>query len=133
MCIYLKLILTVHALLFLRGEGGSTEEEVCSVVHVVLTVHVQSGDLQSFCSMQVTVQMIFFFSSRYGNPEELKELIDIAHREGIVVLLDVVHSHASNNVLDGLNQFDGTNSCYFHDGHRGTHSLWDSRLFDYTQ
>ena len=68
--------------------------------------------------MQVTVQMIFFFSSRYGNPEELKELIDIAHREGIVVLLDVVHSHASNNVLDGLNQFDGTNSCYFHDGHR---------------
>nr|KAG5695432.1 hypothetical protein BaRGS_033557 [Batillaria attramentaria] len=52
---------------------------------------------------------------------------------GITVLLDVVHSHASKNVVDGLNQFDGTNSCYFHDGGRGNHDLWDSRLFNYTE
>ena len=43
-----------------------------------------------------------------GTPEDLMELIDTAHGAGIVVLLDVVHSHASKNVLDGLNQFDGT-------------------------
>jgi 1,4-alpha-glucan branching enzyme len=71
--------------------------------------------------------------SRYGTPEELKELIDIAHAHGLFVLLDVVHSHASKNVLDGLNQFDGTNSCFFHDGPRGEHSLWDSRLFNYSE
>jgi glycosidase len=71
--------------------------------------------------------------SRYGTPEELKELIDIAHGHGLYVMLDVVHSHASKNVLDGLNQFDGTNSCYFHDGARGEHSLWDSRLFNYSE
>jgi 1,4-alpha-glucan branching enzyme len=71
--------------------------------------------------------------SRYGTPEELKELIDTAHAHGLYVLLDVVHSHASKNVLDGLNQFDGTNSCYFHDGVRGEHSLWDSRLFNYSE
>ncbi|XP_033127003.1 1,4-alpha-glucan-branching enzyme-like, partial [Anneissia japonica] len=45
--------------------------------------------------------------------------------------LDVVHSHAAKNVLDGLNQLDGTDSCFFHSGHRGVHNLWDSRLFDY--
>jgi 1,4-alpha-glucan branching enzyme len=71
--------------------------------------------------------------SRYGTPEELKEMIDIAHAHGLYVLLDVVHSHASKNVLDGLNQFDGTNSCFFHDGARGEHSLWDSRLFNYSE
>jgi 1,4-alpha-glucan branching enzyme len=52
---------------------------------------------------------------------------------GIYVLLDVVHSHASKNTLDGLNEFDGTTSCYFHDGPKGSHPLWDSRLFNYSE
>lgn len=78
------------------------------------------------------VTSFYAVSSRYGNPEELKELIDVAHSHGLVVLLDVVHSHASKNVLDGLNQFDGTDSCFFHGGARGEHTLWDSRLFNYS-
>ena len=32
-----------------------------------------------------------FYNSRFGNPEELKELIDAAHGLGFSVLLDVVH------------------------------------------
>ncbi|XP_014673654.1 PREDICTED: 1,4-alpha-glucan-branching enzyme-like [Priapulus caudatus] len=72
-------------------------------------------------------------SSRFGTPEELKEMIDAAHGMGIFVMLDIVHSHASKNVLDGLNQFDGSNTCFFHDGPRGVHDLWDSRCFDYAQ
>lgn len=79
------------------------------------------------------VTSFFAASSRYGTPDGLKRLIDTAHSYGIYVLLDVVHSHACKNVLDGLNQFDGTNSCFFHDGPRGEHYLWDSRLFDYNQ
>lgn len=79
------------------------------------------------------VTSFFAASSRFGTPDELKYLIDKAHSLGLYVLLDVVHSHACKNVLDGLNQFDGTNSCFFHDGPRGEHSLWDSRLFDYNQ
>lgn len=59
------------------------------------------------------------------------ELIDTAHGMGLTVLLDVVHSHASKNVEDGLNMFDGTDACYFHGGAKGTHELWDSRLFNY--
>ncbi|XP_073719621.1 1,4-alpha-glucan-branching enzyme [Misgurnus anguillicaudatus] len=78
------------------------------------------------------VTSFFAASSRYGTPEELKELIDVAHSLGIVVLLDVVHSHASNNTEDGLNKFDGSDSCFFHSGPRGVHSLWDSRLFNYS-
>ncbi|XP_067137870.1 1,4-alpha-glucan-branching enzyme [Centruroides vittatus] len=79
------------------------------------------------------VTNFFAASSRYGTPDELKHLIDVAHSHGIFVLLDVVHSHASKNVYDGLNEFDGTKGCFFHDGPRGEHTLWDSRLFDYTQ
>ena len=75
----------------------------------------------------------YFPCSRYGNPEELKELVDVAHGMGITVLLDVVHSHASKNTVDGLNKFDGSDACYFHGSGRGFHSLWDSRLFNYTE
>eukprot|EP00117_Sycon_ciliatum_P046232 scpid13332/ scgid33137/ 1,4-alpha-glucan-branching enzyme; Brancher enzyme; Glycogen-branching enzyme len=79
------------------------------------------------------ITSFFAASSRYGTPSELQRLVDVAHGHGLVVLLDIVHSHASKNVQDGLNQFDGTNTCYFHDGARGEHSLWDSRLFNYQQ
>ncbi|VDL65493.1 unnamed protein product [Nippostrongylus brasiliensis] len=70
---------------------------------------------------------------RSGPPDDVKYLVDKAHSYGLTILLDVVHSHASKNVADGLNQWDGTDGGYFHSGARGTHSLWDSRLFDYTQ
>lgn len=84
-----------------------------------------------YASFGYQINSFFAASSRYGSPEELKELIDTAHGMGIVILLDVVHSHASKNVLDGLNEFDGTDSCYFHGGPKGKHELWDSRLFNY--
>uniref|UniRef100_A0A8C6D2E8 1,4-alpha-glucan-branching enzyme n=1 Tax=Moschus moschiferus TaxID=68415 RepID=A0A8C6D2E8_MOSMO len=84
-----------------------------------------------YASFGYQITSFFAASSRYGTPEELKELVDTAHSMGITVLLDVVHSHASKNSEDGLNMFDGTESCYFHYGPRGTHILWDSRLFDY--
>ncbi|CAI2723355.1 unnamed protein product [Schistosoma spindalis] len=86
-----------------------------------------------YASFGYQVTSFFAASSRFGTPEELRSMVDEAHRLGIVVLLDVVHSHASKNTNDGLNQFDGTNACYFHDLGRGTHELWDSRLFNYTE
>uniref|UniRef100_A0A674GQB7 1,4-alpha-glucan branching enzyme n=1 Tax=Taeniopygia guttata TaxID=59729 RepID=A0A674GQB7_TAEGU len=84
-----------------------------------------------YASFGYQVTSFFAASSRYGTPDDLKEMIDVAHSMGITVLLDVVHSHASKNSEDGLNQFDGTDSCFFHSGYRGNHQLWDSRLFDY--
>ncbi|KAK5868918.1 hypothetical protein PBY51_009891 [Eleginops maclovinus] len=85
-----------------------------------------------YASFGYQVTSYFAASSRYGTPEELKQMIDVAHSMGIVVLLDVVHSHASKNTEDGLNQFDGSDSCFFHSPPRGEHKLWDSRLFNYS-
>ena len=78
-------------------------------------------------------QVANFFapSSRFGTPDELKSLIDRAHELGLWVLLDIVHSHAVKNELEGLSRFDGTYTQYFHAGGRGDHPVWDSRLFDY--
>ncbi|XP_006612792.1 1,4-alpha-glucan-branching enzyme isoform X2 [Apis dorsata] len=84
-----------------------------------------------YASFGYQVTSFYAASSRYGTPEELKQLIDTAHQYGLYVLLDVVHSHASKNTLDGLNMFDGTDGCFFHSGNRGHHPLWDSRLFNY--
>ena len=77
------------------------------------------------------VANFFAVSSRFGTPEELKELIDTAHSLGIRVLLDIVHSHAVSNEAEGLSRFDGTDYLYFHRGERGKHPAWDSRCFDY--
>ena len=80
------------------------------------------------------VTNFFAVSSRSGTPEDLKYLIDKAHSLGLRVLMDVVHSHASNNVTDGLNGYDvgqSSQESYFHTGDRGYHQLWDSRLFNY--
>ena len=77
------------------------------------------------------VANFFAVSSRFGTPEELKELIDAAHGLGIRVLLDIVHSHSVSNEAEGLSRFDGTDYLYFHRGERGKHPAWDSRCFDY--
>lgn len=34
-------------------------------------------------------------------------------------MIDIVHSHASSNIDDGINQWDGTDSMYFHGGGKG--------------
>ncbi|MBE0640573.1 MAG: alpha amylase C-terminal domain-containing protein, partial [Bacteroidales bacterium] len=58
-------------------------------------------------------------------------LIHDAHEMGIAVIMDVIHSHTVKNTNEGINQFDGSESLYFHPGERGVHPDWDSRLFDY--
>ncbi len=84
-----------------------------------------------YASFGYHVSNFFAASSRFGTPEDLKYLIDCAHGAGLRVFIDLVHSHAVKNVLDGLNQFDGTGHHYFHEGSRGDHDAWDSKLFDY--
>ena len=77
------------------------------------------------------VSNFFAVSSRFGTPEELKELIDTAHKMGIAVLLDLVHSHAASNVSEGLAEFDGTDYQFFHSGKKGSHPAWGTKLFNY--
>jgi len=77
------------------------------------------------------VSSFFAASSRFGTPDDLKMLIDEAHGAGLAVFMDIVHSHAVSNEIEGLSRFDGTAYQYSHDGPRGRHELWDSRCFDY--
>lgn len=77
------------------------------------------------------VSNFFAPSSRFGTPEELKELIKAAHGMGIAVILDIVHSHTVKNIDEGINEFDGSDHQYSHPGSRGEHPQWDSKLFDY--
>ncbi|MCI1648578.1 MAG: alpha amylase C-terminal domain-containing protein [Bacteroides sp.] len=77
------------------------------------------------------VSNFFAASSRYGTPDELKELIDTAHGLGISVIMDIVHSHAIKNEIEGLGNFAGDPNQYFYPGPRHEHPAWDSLCFDY--
>jgi 1,4-alpha-glucan branching enzyme len=64
---------------------------------------------------------------------------------GISVIMDLIHGyasffsfligsrHSSKNAFDGLNQFDGTGYQYFHEGEKGDHKQWGSKLFNYSK
>jgi 1,4-alpha-glucan branching enzyme len=77
------------------------------------------------------VSNFFAVSSRFGTPDELKELIDFAHSKGLQVIMDIVHSHAVKNEVEGISRYDGSEYQFFHAGERGQHPAWDSRCFDY--
>ena len=77
------------------------------------------------------VSNFFAASSWFGHPEDLKYLVNRAHKLGIRVLLDLVHSHAVKNTAEGINMFDGTVWQFFHDGEKGEHPAWGTKCFDY--
>ena len=104
---------------YIRGLGYNT----------VLLMAIQEHPYYASFGYQVT--NYFAASSWYGDPEELKYLVNKAHELGMYVLLDVVHSHASANANEGLNGLDGTDHQYFLSGDRGWHPAWKTRLFDY--
>ncbi len=77
------------------------------------------------------VSNFYALSSRFGTPEEFKELVDAAHAAGIAVVMDIVHSHSVDNEAEGLSLFDGRDDLYFYSGPQGRHPAWGSRCFDY--
>ncbi len=77
------------------------------------------------------VANFYAVSSRFGTPEEFKELVDEAHRLGLRVIIDLVHSHSVKNVAEGLAEIDGSRKTYFHEGERSEHAAWDSLCFNY--
>jgi 1,4-alpha-glucan branching enzyme len=77
------------------------------------------------------VSSFFAPSSRFGTPDDLKHLIDEAHGMGLAVIMDIVHSHAVKNEVEGLGKYDGTRYQFFHEGGKGEHPAWDSYCFNY--
>ena len=77
------------------------------------------------------VSSFYAASSWFGKPEDLKYLVNKAHKLGLRVLLDVVHSHAVKNTAEGINMFDGTTWQFFHDNEKGDHPAWGTKCFNY--
>ena len=84
-----------------------------------------------YASFGYQVSSLFAVSSRFGSPDGFKALVDAAHGLGLRVIIDLVHSHAAPNEVEGLSRFDGSAYQYFHEGPRGMHSAWGTRCFDY--
>ncbi|HMI78398.1 MAG TPA: 1,4-alpha-glucan branching protein GlgB [Ferruginibacter sp.] len=69
-------------------------------------------------------------TSRFGTPDEFKDLIDAFHREDIGVILDWVPSHFPYDA-HGLFMFDGTHTYEYADMSKGYHPDWNSYIFNY--
>lgn len=69
-------------------------------------------------------------TGRYGDPDDLKYLVDTLHQAGIGVFLDWVPSHFPMDP-HGLASFDGTPLFEHGDPKRGYHPDWKSAIFDY--
>ncbi|MFD6699350.1 MULTISPECIES: 1,4-alpha-glucan branching protein GlgB [unclassified Microbacterium] len=67
---------------------------------------------------------------RYGEPDDLKHLIDRLHQAGIGVIIDWVPGHFPKDAF-ALARFDGE-AVYEHpDPRRGEHRDWGTLIFDY--
>jgi 1,4-alpha-glucan branching enzyme len=116
------------------GTFNEFREQVLPLIHKAGYNTIQLMAIQEhpyYGSFGYHVSNFYAVSSRFGDPLELKRLIDEAHGMGIAVIMDLVHSHAVKNVNEGLAELDGTGYQYFHSGFRREHVAWDSLCFDY--
>ena len=134
------LIYEAHVGMAQDREGIGTYREFADVVlprirelgyNTVQLMAIQEHPYYGSFGYQVT--NFFAASSWYGEPEDLKYLINKAHGMGLRVLLDVVHSHACSNIGEGLQLQDGTDEQYFLQGDEGCHPAWGTRLFNYNR
>ena len=69
-------------------------------------------------------------TSRFGDPDGLKYLINQCHQAGIGAIIDWVPGHFPKDEY-ALSGFDGTNLFDHQDPRRGEHKDWGTRIFNY--
>ena len=72
----------------------------------------------------------FAVSSRFGTVEDFKNLIKKCHAFNILVIVDLVISHACSNTIDGIADMDGSGDQYFYKGIKGDHPAWGTKVFN---
>ena len=68
-------------------------------------------------------------TSRYGNADDFKYLIDCLHKENIGVILDWVPGHFCKDI-HGLYKFDGTSTYEYKDEWKANNAGWGTYNFD---
>ena len=74
----------------------------------------------------------FAATSRFGTPDDFRNLIDAFHQHDIGVILDWVPSHFPYDA-HGLFMFDGTHTYEYADMTMGYHQDWNSYIFNYAR
>jgi 1,4-alpha-glucan branching enzyme len=69
-------------------------------------------------------------SSRFGEPDDFRYLVDHLHRRGIGVILDWVPAHFPKDA-HGLRRFDGTALYEHEDPRQGEHPEWGTLVFNF--
>jgi 1,4-alpha-glucan branching enzyme len=127
-------IYEVHLGSWRRGRGyRALAEELPAYVEDMGYTHVELLPLAEYPydpSWGYQVCGYYAPTSRYGEPDELRALIDAFHRRGIGVLVDWVPGHFPRDE-HGLARFDGTHLFEHEDPRRGVHKDWDTLLFNY--
>lgn len=73
---------------------------------------------------------LFAPTSRFGDPDDFKKLVDAFHREGVGVIMDWVPAHFPED-SHGLGNFDGTHLYEHSDPRLGRHPDWGTLIFNY--
>ena len=74
----------------------------------------------------------FAATARFGEPDDLRALVDALHGAGIAVLADWVPANFPRDV-HGLGRFDGTPLYEYADPRLGEHPDWGTLVFDYAK
>ena len=75
---------------------------------------------------------LFAPTSRFGNPQDFKFLVDCCHRQGIGVIMDWVPAHFPRDEF-GLARFDGTHLYEHADPRQGAHPDWGTLIFNFNR
>ncbi len=120
-----------------EGKVATFKEFTQNVIHRIAKAGYNTIQLMAiqehpyYGSFGYHVSSYFAVSHLFGTPDDLKQLIDTAHKHNLDVIMDIVHSHAVKNKVEGISHYDGTEYQFFHKGKKGHHPAWDSRCFDY--